>query len=232
MTVLNDTEFGEVTVRRSSLARYVRIKIGRDGKLSASLPNKAPIKFVKQLIDQSRDELRSVIEQHKKNHQQRETGSQVGKSHTLHIKHASTAVPKSRVANQQITIYLPLAMAPESSQAQAYISGVAKKALRKEAEAYLPRRVRYLAQLHGFDVNAVKFNNAKTRWGSCTSQGSINLNVALMQLPLELIDYVIIHELCHTRHMNHSQQFWNLVASYCPEYKECRKELHQHHPYI
>lgn len=232
MQSIKDSEFGEVTIRRSALAQYVRLKVGHDGTLTASLPKRAPLRFVTQLIDQSRDELRSILKQHQQSRSQREHGSAVGKSHTLHIKHATNSAPKSSIANQQITIYLPLSMSPSSIEAQKYINEVVKRALKKEATAYLPRRVYYLAEKHGFSVDSVRFNNAKTRWGSRSNNGSINLNVALMQLPFELIDYVIIHELCHIKQMNHGPAFWQLVESLCPEYKALRKELHKHNPYI
>lgn len=232
MNSITDTEFGEVTVRRSSLAKYVRVRVGQDGRLSASLPLKAPLKLVKQLIEQSRDELRPVITEFRLRQKVREHGSKVGKSHTLHIKRAVTNTLKSRVVNQQITVYLPVTANQESPEVQKYISGVVKRALKKEAESYLPRRVKFLAEQHGFDVSTVRFNNASTRWGSCSSKGSINLNIALMQLPLELIDYVIVHELSHTRYMNHSSDFWALVEQFCPDYKQLRNQLRNHSPHI
>lgn len=232
MTVIKDTEFGDIIVRRSALAKYVRLKIGHDGTLVASLPKRAALGLVKQLVNQSRDELRKVLKTHTKQQIQREHGSTLGKSHQLIIEHLNIDQPKSSIAKQQATVHLPAAMPVSSQAAQNYIGDVLKKVLRKEAQSYLPRRVHYLADLHGFTVETVRFNNAKTRWGSCTSKLSINLNIALMQLPFELIDYVIVHELCHTRHLNHSPAFWNLVASYCPDYKLLRKQLQSYSPYI
>lgn len=214
MQTFTDKEFGEVKIRRSPLARYVRVRVERDGRLSASLPLKSPLRLVSELIEQSRDELRPIITEYKSKKTVRSQGATVGKSHTLHIKYAQTAVPKSRIANQQITIYLPLEADSNAPEYQHYINTVVKRVLKKEAESYLPRRVRYLAEQHGFQVNSIRFNNAATRWGSCSANGNINLNIALMQLPLELIDYVIIHELCHTKHMNHGEAFWELVSNY------------------
>jgi hypothetical protein len=73
----------------------------------------------------------------------------------------------------------------------------------------LGSRLQELAKIHGFKYNRVFFRNQKTRWGSCSSQNNINLNLRLIHLPQELIDYVILHELLHTRIKNHSRQFWN-----------------------
>lgn len=77
---------------------------------------------------------------------------------------------------------------------------------------YLVRRTRQLAALHGFVVNKVCVRRQKTRWGSCSSQNNINLNIRMVYLPGELIDYIILHELTHTRVRNHSQKFWDELA--------------------
>lgn len=83
--------------------------------------------------------------------------------------------------------------------------------MKKEAKRILPGRVAYLAQQHGFDFNDVKIQSGKTRWGSCSSQKNINLSFYLMMLSHELVDYVILHELCHTVEMNHGERFWKLM---------------------
>lgn len=88
-----------------------------------------------------------------------------------------------------------------------------EKVLRAEAKKFLPQRVQEIAQEKGFHYKSVSVRNQKTRWGSCSFHNSISLNIQLMRLPLHLIDYVIIHELCHTVHKNHSAKFWQLAAA-------------------
>ena len=80
-----------------------------------------------------------------------------------------------------------------------------------EAKNYLPNRVNELASKHGLIYKKVKINNAKTRWGSCSGTNNINLTLQLMRLPNHLIDYVLLHELAHTKVKNHSVTFWNFL---------------------
>lgn len=97
--------------------------------------------------------------------------------------------------------------------------------LRKVSKVYLQERTRYLAEFYGFEVNRITIKNVKTRWGSCSSNKNINLNLKLMMAHKEAIDYVIIHELCHTKEMNHSKEFWKLVKNIMPNYNENRTYL-------
>ncbi|MBQ9311340.1 MAG: M48 family metallopeptidase [Bacteroidales bacterium] len=101
-------------------------------------------------------------------------------------------------------------------------------ALRKEAKAYLPVRLAELAAEHGFEFNSVRIKHNSSNWGSCSSKGNINLNLNLMRLPEELRDYVLLHELCHLRHMNHGPEFHALLESLCPNHAELRKRLREY----
>lgn len=102
---------------------------------------------------------------------------------------------------------------------------------KKEARAIFNERVALYAKEYGFDVKQVKLSSARTRWGSCSSKGYINLTWRLVMAPLEIIDYVVVHELCHLRQANHSKAFWDEVASLMPDYKKRRKWLKEngHH---
>ncbi|MBQ8475948.1 M48 family metallopeptidase [bacterium] len=99
------------------------------------------------------------------------------------------------------------------------------KILRKRAKNYLPERTKYLADKYGFQIGRIALRNQKTRFGSCSYRNNINLNIKLMNYDFDVIDYVIIHELVHTKIKNHSKDFWLEVEKYCPNYKELRKKL-------
>lgn len=89
-------------------------------------------------------------------------------------------------------------------------------------------RVAYYSKIMGVTVGRITIRNQKTRWGSCSSKGNLNYNYQLYYLPEELLDYVVIHELAHRRHMNHSVDFWGEVEKYCPDYKVRRKRLKEY----
>lgn len=99
--------------------------------------------------------------------------------------------------------------------------------LREQARVLLRNRLDDLCQSTGLGYRNLSVRTQKTRWGSCSSRGDLSLNDRLILLPAELTDYVLIHELCHTRHLNHSRKFWQLVESYCPDYKMHQKQLRQ-----
>jgi predicted metal-dependent hydrolase len=86
-------------------------------------------------------------------------------------------------------------------------------------------RLEYLAEKHGFKYNRVALRNQKTRWGSCSSKNNINLNINLASLPQDLMDYVILHELTHTKVKNHSKDFWNHLGRHIPNPKQQNKKL-------
>lgn len=96
---------------------------------------------------------------------------------------------------------------------------------KKAAREKIPERVEYWAGAMGLKPTRLSLRGQKTRWGSCSSKGEISLNWKLVAAPPEAMDYVIIHELAHLKHMNHSAAFWNLVEAYCPEYRGLKKWL-------
>ena len=100
--------------------------------------------------------------------------------------------------------------------------------LRAQAKASLPPRLKELADEHGFNYNRVTIKNNISNWGSCSVRGNINLNLRLVTLPQALQDYVMLHELCHLKEMNHGPKFHALLESLCPNHRALEKELRQY----
>lgn len=99
------------------------------------------------------------------------------------------------------------------------------RALRTRANAELPARLLALATTHGFSVARVRVRSQRTLWGSCSPGGAISLNWRLIQMPDHVRDYILLHELAHLRHPDHSRQFWKLVGTICPWYREAHRWL-------
>lgn len=99
------------------------------------------------------------------------------------------------------------------------------KALAKKAKVIIPERVKYYAPKIGVTYNRIAIRCQRTRWGSCSSKGNLNFNCLLALFPLEVIDSVVVHELCHRKHMNHSPQFYAEIEKVFPEYKKWHKWL-------
>jgi len=231
MPIIQDKEFGKITIRRSAVASQVRVRVAPDGTLRASLPMYAPVLLVKHLLKTSRDELRAILAQSKPGYIY-ENGMQIGKSHTLIIQVADNNILSVSHHGLQIIVKVSSLLQVKDSEVSRKIRDAVISALRTEAKSYLPRRLSFLADKYGFVYYKVRFSHASGRWGSCSSNGTISLNIALMKLPFELIDYIIIHELSHTKHMNHGSSFWLLVSQGDPKYKLHRHALKTQNPSI
>lgn len=105
-----------------------------------------------------------------------------------------------------------------------------KKILMKQAKEYLPYRLEYQAKRFGYSYARCRLTHANTRWGSCSTSRTISLNIGLMKVPEKLRDYVILHELAHLNHMDHSAAFWAEVGAHDPHYKEHRRRLKMFSP--
>lgn len=98
---------------------------------------------------------------------------------------------------------------------------------RRQASVVLHERTKYYSHIIGVNPKCIKIKSQKTLWGSCSSKGNINYNYRLIFAPINIVDYVVVHELCHMVHLNHSKDFWNLVESIVPNYKGLRKWLNE-----
>ena len=96
------------------------------------------------------------------------------------------------------------------------------------AEQHIPRRVAVYAGKMGVTYGRIRIKDQKTLWGSCSSRKNLNFNWRLVMAPGEVLDYVVVHELCHLKHMNHSAEFWDCVEEILPEYREHRRWLKVH----
>lgn len=97
----------------------------------------------------------------------------------------------------------------------------------QKALSVIPDKVKYYAEIMGVTYGRITIRNQKTRWGSCSSKENLNFNCLLMLMPDKVLDYVVVHELCHLKQMNHSKKFWKEVERYMPDYKNYKKWLNE-----
>jgi len=226
---IHDEEFGDIEIRRTN-GYTVSIRFKTDGRLIATLPRFGLVRDVHKLLDANRAKLRRSLNR-LTNKKEYSDGDQIGKSHHLCVRIGNA----ESVKLQKLEVIVTVQEKTSSSERLRLIKDGVSKALRKEAKAYLPRRLQYLAEQHSFSYDKVRFAHAKSRWGSCTHRDGIvviSLNIMLMTLPNELIDYVLLHELTHIKNPNHSAKFWLDLEQICPQSKQKRRELKQFSPYL
>lgn len=226
-----DPEFGEIVVSFRAGMRMIRISVGTDGRLKASAPKYTPMIAIKTMVATQREQIRALFSTHISPAAYKH-GQQIGKSHHLVIIPANIKSAAVRTQGQNIIVRMPNGQNPDSPDIQRLIRDSVIKALRVEAKAHLPRRLKQIAAYNNHTYERVRFSHAGTRWGSCSSTGTISLNIALMKLPDELIDYVLAHELAHTKHMNHSVAFWAELGKMDPHYRLHKRQMKQHTPTI
>lgn len=233
MTVINDREFGPIIVRRSARAAHTKIKVDAKRRLVVSAPPYVPVLYLKSVIATSRKDIRSMLAAALPVQTVYTDGQQIGLEHSIaFIESGLVNAPAVTVSRKVIVVKLPRGTEPGSEEVQQLLRTHIVRVLKKEANAYLPERLATLAKAGAFRYERVRFSHATGRWGSCSASGTISLNIALMLLPKTLIDYVLIHELCHTVHMNHSTDFWQLVETHDVSYRSHRRQLKRFSPVV
>ena len=206
--MIQDKDLGEITFKQNLRAKRMSIRI-LSNSLLVSLPRGYGEKEGLKLIDEIREKL--IKRQKSVNNKAivlTEGNALTTLTFTVHIRKAERNNLFSSLKSGILNIDYPQNLNIEDSKTQAYFWKSINYFLRKEAQRILPHRTQILAESYGFSFTDVKIQSSKTRWGSCNRNKNINLSFYLMLLPQHLVDYVILHELCHTREMNHSPQFW------------------------
>lgn len=215
----------DVYKRRNS--RSLRLTVGADGEVRVSIPAWAPysagVNFARSRRDWIASQRRPALILAE--------GQAIGKAHHLHFRSdPAVSKPASRVSAGSVMVSHPAGIDPADPAVQKAAREGSIRALRSQAELLLPQRLSALAGKHGFRYTDVRIKRLKSRWGSCDQNGAIALSLFLMQLPWEYIDYVLLHELTHTRIMRHGPDFWQAMSELLPDAKATRKRLRAWQP--
>lgn len=222
---LNETQSVIIYKRQSS--RSLRLSVTATGQIRVTIPRwasyRAGLAFARSK--------QSWIATHAHTETLLRDGQFIGKAHHLHfIADASLTKATSRVTSNEVMVRYPSARAITDPLVQKVATTACIRALRKQAETLLPQRLHTLAGQHDLTYTSVAVRQLKSRWGSCDQNGHIILNIYLLQLPWELIDYVLLHELTHTRILRHGPDFWGTMQHYLPSVKQRRKEIKHYQP--
>jgi predicted metal-dependent hydrolase len=200
----------------SNKARYLRIQIKIKGEIEVILPPGFQVADAESVMQQKHSWIKKRLELIKRTENRFYLlGHEINvtqnydlfiKRHKISIKdHHLKIISPSGAIEDTVTIY--------------------NTWLRKLAKKSLVARVHTIADNLNFEIGRISIRGQKTRWGSCSKTGNLSFNYNLLKFRKEVVDYVIIHELCHLKQMNHSEKFWKLVAGFSPNYKKLRKEL-------
>lgn len=232
--MLSDVELGTIEFVRNERSKHIHVRILCAG-LRVTLPTKATQEDAITFINSIRTKLIQKQIKLEKGLQKRniliDENNQL-QTLTFDVEAKSTNRKNIyfSLKNSKLSIEFPIGTDCSTPENQEFFWNGISYFLRKEAKRLLPERTKQLAEKYGFAFTDVKIQSSKTRWGSCSRAKSINLSLYLMLLPANLIEYVILHELCHTKEMNHGDNFWRWMDKVTDsKSKDLRKELKKFH---
>jgi predicted metal-dependent hydrolase len=220
---------GPVTVYKRRSARSIRLSVDGTGKIRISMPTWAPYRAGLEYARSKQDWLLQQVSQ--RTPALLTDGQLVGKHHELHFVQKGKTI-RSRLTASSVTITHPVGASAATLAVQDVAKRACIRALRSEAEELLPERLRQVAKLHDFSFRTVEIKRLRGRWGSCDRHQHIILNLFMMQLPWQLIDYVLLHELVHTQHLHHGSDFWQRFNQALPNAKSYQKLLRNYQPQL
>lgn len=227
--IISDKDFGKIhfVVRRS--ARNITMRVKEDG-LHVTTPPYRSITALLEAIAPFRERLRNVCSEVKPKPFDLNFSIE---AECFRLKLETSPLKNFTVSmrDETVVIACPAHADFTTERVQTLVKNAVMRAMRKKAEEYLPPLVQYWSSLFDLPYNKVTISKARSRWGSCSSKRDISLSFYLMLLPAHLMDYVILHELAHTREMNHGLKFWELLNQLTDgKALALRKELRMHRP--
>jgi len=223
-------QLGTVHLYKRRGTRSLRLSIGHSGDIRVSLPPWVPYKVAAEFAASKTAWIKSKqVTVTPLAH-----GNRIGKAHHVaFIPEPGRQALATRITTAgEIRVYMPADLPIDHTDVQQAAHRASIRALKQQGDRLLPQRLRLLANQHGFSYGTVSVKQLKSRWGSCSEQKDIALNCFLMQLPWHLIDYVLLHELMHTRIMAHGPAFWDELENYIPNLKAIRKEIKAYRPML
>ena len=223
---------GEILFRHSSKAHHLSVSVRPFAGVRVSIPIGMSYNSAIRLVTEKKLWIIRHLDKMKEFEKQQtmfdENSGYCTRHHKLDLKKADRKNISVRISKGKINVIYPTELKSDSKEVQTGIRRGIERALKSEAKQYLPEKVKELAEKFDFNYNKLTLKNIKSRWGSCSRKNNINLSIHLMRLPDHLIDYVILHELTHTVHHNHSKRFWAFLDKITDGAKSLDKELRKY----
>ena len=200
---------GNITYKRNSRARRLSISVKNSSGVKVTIPGALSFRSAESFVLSKSKWIVEKVEYFSSRETKfTQSGVTKTRNHTLEFLPINTDKIAVRVKLPSINVYYPESIEISNDQIQNAARKGIENAYRIEAKEILPPRVELLANKFGYKYSRISIKKATTRWGSCSARNNINLSIFLMKLPDTLIDYIILHELCHTVHKNHGPKFW------------------------
>lgn len=226
MEAIEDKDLGKIILVPKKRAKKIIVRY-REGNYHLTCPSSLNLSYIRNSIEEMKPRLLKLSE--KKSTQKIFMPGVEFSTFSFQlelVESCSTQNYYMTLKDAILTISCPIRTDYKDISVQNTIREMIEKAFRYEAKRLFPSKVKYYAQKYGFTFSDVKINKSRSRWGSCSSRKGVNLSYYCMLLPEYLIDFVILHELCHTIEMNHSERFWALLDKVTDgKAKELTKEL-------
>ncbi len=230
--IIDHRKFGKVVMVRSSRARRINISIKPFGHLKVTVPVLESFRRAEDFLMEKEEWILRNLDKIRRLESRLTLFDQdtrfSTREHVLEIIRFDGDKPEAGLRDNKILVKLPGHCDILADEIQDFIRCGIETAWRKEAQKYLPARLCELSGKYNLPFERVMVKNNKTRWGSCSCRNNINLSLHIMRLPDRLIDYILIHELVHTVHKNHSKEFWEHLQKLEPEAKTLDRELKQY----
>ncbi len=222
-------DFGRITIVKSSRARRISLSMKPFEDLKLTVPMFVSYKRAEEFLGQKGKWIHKNLEKIRRLEDQytlfTEKTEFRTREHELEICRRGNEPATFSLRNGKIRVKIPEGARVDDPRIQELIRCGIQAAWRMEAKRHLPRRLEELSGEHGLSYNRVFIKNNRSRWGSCSHKNNINLSLHMMRLPEHLIDYILLHELVHTVHKNHSKHFWKDLERIFPSAKAADREL-------
>jgi predicted metal-dependent hydrolase len=220
---------GNIIFRKNPRAKRLVIRVKPDGKVSVTIPFLVSYRQASLFVEKKTDWILKIQKKFKKDFDSLilfKEGTEFNTvNHKVQIqKYSGNHVRKKKI-NEIVIIQIPEADQTESLIIQEKIRRLIIETWREEAKEILLKKIEELAAKHNFHYMGIRIKNMKSRWGSCSKENIINLNLHLIRLPIHLRDYILLHELVHTVHKNHGKEFWKMLNDITIDAKKLSKEL-------